>query len=400
MKTRLIALTLVGATAAAVAWLPAIQQVGAIPAPPADIGAAPFSTESASIEVVFVLDTTGSMSGMINTAKEKIWSIASSMASANNAPHIRMGLVAYRDRGDDYVTRVIGLSDDLDSVYARLMDLRANGGGDGPESVNQALFEAVNDIGWSRDPETYRALFLVGDAPPHMDYQNDVPYRATITQAARRGIVVNTIQCGNNDATSRKWREMAGLGQGRYFMVDQDGGAVAIATPYDKAMAALSRELDETRLYYGTKDERAQKAEKVKAADKVHAAASVASRARRAAFNASEGGKANFIGESELVEDVASGRVELSKIEEAKLPEPLQAMAPSARQAVIEEKMARRDALQVEIRKLADQRAEYLKKQVDESGGAETSFDYKLFSTVREQAREKGIEYSADALEY
>lgn len=400
MKTQLIALTLIGATAAAVAWLPAVKQVGAVTAPPTHATLPPFTSENASIEVVFVLDTTGSMSGMIDAAKEKIWSIAASMASANSAPRIKMGLVAYRDRGDDYVTRVIELSDDLDSVYAKLMDLRANGGGDGPESVNQALYEAVHDIGWSRDPGTYRTLFLVGDAPPHMDYQADVPYAATIAQASRRGIVVNTIQCGNDQATTLRWQEMAGLGQGRYFKVDQNGGAVAIATPYDTEMAALSRELDETRLYYGTEEERERKAEKVKATDKLHAAASVTSRARRAAFNASESGKANLLGESELVEDVATGRVDLSKIEEEKLPEPLQAMAPSARQAVIEETMARRDALQLQIRTLADQRAEFLKKQTEASGGAEDSLDYKLFSAVREQAKEKGIEYGADALEY
>lgn len=88
------------------------------------------AAETARVEVVFVLDTTGSMSDMIGAAKEKIWSIASSLASAQQAPQIRMGLVAFRDRGDAYVTRVYDLSDDLDSTYAALMDFRAEGGGD------------------------------------------------------------------------------------------------------------------------------------------------------------------------------------------------------------------------------------------------------------------------------
>ena len=140
MKTQLIALTLIAATTATVAWFPAIQQVAAVPSPPDRVVMTPEVSERASIEVVFVLDTTGSMSGMINAAKEKIWSIASSMASAQNAPRIKMGLVAYRDRGDDYITRRVDLSEDLESMYATLMDFRANGGGDGPESVNQALY--------------------------------------------------------------------------------------------------------------------------------------------------------------------------------------------------------------------------------------------------------------------
>ena len=136
------------------------------------------------IDVVFVLDTTGSMAGLIHAAKEKIWSIATTMASAQPAPEIRMGLVAYRDRGDAYVTQVVDLSTDIDSMYAKLMDLQAAGGGDGPESVNEALAQAVGAESWSQDDSTYKVIFLVGDAPPHMDYQDDVKYPQTV--AARR----------------------------------------------------------------------------------------------------------------------------------------------------------------------------------------------------------------------
>ena len=74
--------------------------------------------EAPKIDVMFVLDTTGSMGELIATAKEKIWSIASTMAAAQPAPELRMGLVAYRDRGDAYVTKRFDLNDDLDSMYA------------------------------------------------------------------------------------------------------------------------------------------------------------------------------------------------------------------------------------------------------------------------------------------
>ncbi len=89
--------------------------------PPID----PSANERPLVEVVFVLDTTGSMSGLIQTAKDKIWSIASTMASAQPAPEIRIGLVAYRDRGDAYVTQVVDLSKDIDSIHATLMDFEA-----------------------------------------------------------------------------------------------------------------------------------------------------------------------------------------------------------------------------------------------------------------------------------
>src|SRR5687767_1929043 len=172
MKIKILALILFVATGLALAFYPMQWPGGAIAPPHNGMGGIAAGNERPEIEVVFVLDTTGSMGGLIQAAKEKIWSIASTMAAAQPAPLIRMGLVVYRDRGDDYVTRVVDLSGDLDSVYASLMDLQADGGGDGPESVNQALYEAVHSISWSPNSKSYRAIFLVGDAPPHMDYQD------------------------------------------------------------------------------------------------------------------------------------------------------------------------------------------------------------------------------------
>lgn len=103
MKSKIIALALFAITVATVALYPSYQSSGAIAKPLVDT----LTNERSHIEVVFVLDTTGSMSGLIQAAKEKVWSIASTMAQADPAPEIKMGLVAYRDRGDEYVTRVV-----------------------------------------------------------------------------------------------------------------------------------------------------------------------------------------------------------------------------------------------------------------------------------------------------
>jgi len=340
------------------------------------------------------------MSGLIQAAKEKIWSIASTMASAQSAPEISMGLVAYRDRGDAYVTRVLDLSDDLDSMYASLMDFQADGGGDGPESVNQALYDAVHNVSWSQDQNTYKVVFLVGDAPPHMDYADDIRYPETLAVAMKKGIVVNTIQCGQNQVTTTGWQQIAQLGQGRYFQVAQAGNAVAIATPFDRKIAVLSEKLDHTRLYYGDAEEKEKQQSKVDATDKLHATSSFASRARRAAFNASKSGETNFLGEGELVDDIASGRVELSDIDKDQLPESIKAMAPAQQKALIEETAHRRDELQRQIRDLSAQRAGFLHKKVEEAGGARDSLDEKIYSAVREQAGKKGLRYEADAAAY
>ncbi len=404
MKTKLIALALFTVTTAAVALFPIFKDVAALPQvnvqpvvlPPVS----PISNAKPRVEAVFVLDTTGSMSGLIQAAKEKIWSIANTMASAQQAPEIKIGLVAYRDRGDDYITKVVNLSADLDSTYATLMDFRADGGGDGPESVNQALDDALNKMSWSQDNSTYKVIFLVGDAPAHMDYQDDVKYPVTLAAAKQRGIAVNAIQSGRNDATMQMWQQIAQLGSGDYFQVEQSGNAVAIATPFDKELAELSARMDETRLYYGSAEKKEKQRKKVEASEKLHAASSVESRARRATFNVSKSGESNFLGDSELVDDVASGRVELSTIEEAYLPEPMQAMAPAERKAVIVEKAQKRKALQAQIQAMAEKRSSYLKEKVEAEGGARDSLDEKIYSAVREQAASKGLSYEADSATY
>ena len=127
MKSKILGMALFAITLAVVAYYPHLQAKTIVPDATPNI--AIDTGQTPKIDVVFVLDTTGSMGGLIKTAKEKIWAIASTMASAQPTPELRIGLVAYRDRGDAYVTRVVDLSDDLDSVYATLMDFQADGGG-------------------------------------------------------------------------------------------------------------------------------------------------------------------------------------------------------------------------------------------------------------------------------
>jgi len=409
MKTKPIAIGIFVATAATVAYFPAIHQAVAtttkmIKTPPVIVNSVTtpsfIANQHPQIEVVFVLDTTGSMGGLIAAAKEKIWSIASTMASAQTAPEIKMGLVAYRDRGDAYVTQTIALSSDLDSMYAKLMDFQADGGGDGPESVNQALHDAVHNMTWSQNPNTYKVIFLVGDAPPHMDYQDDVKYPVTLALAKQKGIIVNAIQCGQDSSATADWREVASLGQGNYFQVEQSGNAVAIATPYDKRLAELSSKVDKTRFFYGNDEEKAKQASKMAATDKLHKASSTESQARRAAFNASTSGKTNFLGENELVDAVASGRVKLSNLPKKSLPESLQVMSPVAQEEFVGKTKKERSELESEIKQLAEQRNDYLRKKVVAEGGKKDSLDVKLYGAIRNQAKEKGLVYEADSAKY
>jgi Mg-chelatase subunit ChlD len=349
-----------------------------------------------AVEVVFVLDTTGSMSGLIAVAKEKIWSIANTLASADPAPQIRMGLVGYRDRGDAYVTKLVPLSSDLDAIYARLMQFQADGGGDTPESVNQALSEAVTKVGWRKPTaNVYRVVFLVGDAPPHMDYQDDTPFAESCRLANQQGIVINAIQCGDISETTPLWQEIAGLAEGQYFHVSQSGNAMLSSSPYDTKIAELSRRLDGTRIYYGSHEQVAQMEARKKTADKIYTVAAPSAVAQRSVFNAGKAGAGNFLGEQELVQAVADGNVDIETISKEALPPELKKMDRKALKQYVEKRCAERQALRNSINELAKQRQTFLENQAhQQSETYERSFDAKVFNCIQKQAAGKNIIYS------
>jgi Mg-chelatase subunit ChlD len=355
------------------------------------------------VEVVFVLDTTGSMSGLIQAAKEKIWAIANTMAAAQPAPEIKMGLVAYRDRSDAYVTKRTPLTDDLDAVYKDLMTYRANGGGDAPESVNQALNEAVTKMAWTRDSgadRVYRVIFLVGDCPPHMDYRDDVKYPQSCKAAATAGIIINTIQCGTHGPTTPIWKDIATRAEGRYFRVEQSGGAILTDTPFDTELADLSRKLDATRVWYGDAKVQAAQEARARTADTLYAAADPKAIADRARFNAGKAGKDNFLGTQELVNDMANGKVALADLDEEHLPDNMKKMTPEQREEFIKKQAETRKQLQLNIGELSAKRRKHIDEQIRKANLAKRKgFDLAIYECVQEQGAKNGINYKQNAPE-
>src|SRR5947209_8852149 len=251
------------------------------------------------VEVVFCLDTTGSMGNLIQGAKDKVWSICNQIAGGKPTPDLKVGLVAYRDKGDAYVTKVYDLTDDLDAVHGHLRTFQAQGGGDAPESVNQALDDAVNKVKWSADRKTLRIIFLVGDAAPHMDYKDDVKYPVTCKRACEKGIIINAIQCGNSAECMKHWKEICAKAEGSYAQIAQAGGVVAVPTPYDKRLAEINTELTRSTLVYGTGAKRGEAMRGLGGA----AALPTAAAADRAAF----AGKAGRVATYDLLDAVKAG---------------------------------------------------------------------------------------------
>jgi hypothetical protein len=358
--------------------------------------AAPPATAKPKMEVCFVLDTTGSMGGLIQGAKDKIWSIANEMVSAKPTPEIRFGLIGYRDRGDEYVTQVYPLSEDLDDIYGKLMAFQAQGGGDTPESVNQALHEAVTKMDWSPDKHVLKIVFLVGDAPPQMGYQDDVKYPETCQLAVSKDLVINTIQCGAMAETTPVWNDIADKAEGEYAAILQDGGTIAVATPFDERISAVNRSLAGTVIGYG--DDAVQMAVSGKLA--AAAAAKAEAAADRADYlvktKSAPAASAKVIsGSEDLVALVEEGKLDLDKVEEEKLPPPLRSLPKEEQRALVEKNLAERHRLNAELEELVRKRSEFLeeeKKRLAAEGKAD-GFDARVKQMIQRQAASKGIGY-------
>jgi hypothetical protein len=360
----------------------------------------PAKDRAPRLEVLFVLDTTGSMGGLIEGAKLKIWSIANQLIAAKPAPKLRLGLIGYRDRGDDYVTQFYDLSEDIDAVYANLQRFQAGGGGDGPESVNQALHEAVTRPTWSADREVLKIVFLVGDAPPHMDYAADVKFPQSCQAAVRRDLIINTVQCGAWDETARVWQEIARLGEGTFVAIGQTGDMQALSTPVDAELAELNRALGRTIVAYG--GTAARREAEARQARSEAAAPSVA--AERLAFKtAARGVAAGMVGAVEgggdLVDDERDGRVKLAEMKKDALPSEMQAMSSGEQSAYLGKKRSERQRLQAQIAALVKKRQAHVDAELRRAAAARQgdAFDLKVAEAVRRQAARKGIRYGTES---
>jgi Mg-chelatase subunit ChlD len=356
----------------------------------AQIAPVSLANNDRTLEMVFVLDTTGSMGGLIDGAKQRIWGIVNDVMQSSSHPSVKIGLVAYRDRGDEYVTQVLPLTEDLDKVYMTLMNYNAVGGGDTAEDVRRALADGLTKAGWSDDRRNVaRIIFLVGDAPPHDDYPDEEDTIVTAVAASKRGMIVNTIQCGTAADTKQAWQKIAQYGRGQYFAIPQNGGVETIATPFDEKISQLGAKLGGTYLAYGGGAGEAgvvyrEEAKKTADMNEATVAASAPAEARvQRSFNKAISTKA-YIGD--LLQDIENGSVQIASLKQEDLPSDLKDLSVEDRTKEIEKRLAERREIRKQILELSKQRADYIAaEQKKRSGGTKNSFDLAVSSALKEQ---------------
>lgn len=357
------------ATVALVLWLKPWQTESLVDQPPPE----PVATKGHAVDIVFAVDTTGSMGGLLDGAKRTVWSIANQVRAIDPNADLRVGLVAYRDLGDDYVTRDFALTDDLDAMYSELTSFQPAGGGDVPENVDAALYDAVHKMKWRSGAK--KMIFLVGDAPPAT--RGEVPaFNDTAKLAADKQIKINTIRCGQDGETAQAWQRIAMLGHGEFSTIEQDGGVQQIATPYDDRMAQLASEIDSTTVIYGDADKRAEYEGKMAGV----AAAPAATRADRGVYYAKKGAAP---AKDDAVSGVAGGTMSVEALDAEKLPADLKAKSKDELKAELAERAKKREQAQKEIADLAKQRDEFLKANAKTEGG----FDNAVKKTLETQLK-------------
>jgi hypothetical protein len=163
------------------------------------------------------------MGDEIAQIQQTIASIAERIDDLEPRPELRFGLVSYRDRGDEYVTRVSDFTPDVTYFHQLLMSTSAAGGGDEPEALNEALHAAVQRVSWADN--AVRLVFLVADAPPHLDYQQDYDYVNEARAAVAQGVKIYPIAASNSgDQAEYIFRQIAQQTLARFIFLTYQPG--------------------------------------------------------------------------------------------------------------------------------------------------------------------------------
>ncbi len=344
------------------------------------------------IQLAILLDTSSSMDGLIDQARQQLWTTVNELARARRGglvPHLEVAVFEYGNSGlsqaDGYTRQVIGLSRELDQVSEALFSLTTNGG---DEYCGHAIASAVQQLQWSQSPDDVRAVFIAGNEP---FTQGPTPFAEAIAAATQRGIVVNTIHAGGHqDGISGGWQQGAVLAGGSYMSIDQDHAIAHIDAPQDDEIARLNASLNETYVPFG--EHGASGAARQAQQDSNSLGVSGSLLAKRAQAKSS----ALYDNSRwDLVDAVAAAPAQLDAIADDALPEPMQGMDKDQRRAFVEAKAEQRASLQSRIAELARERdAHVAALRAEQSESAPSTLQDALTEAARKQAESKRFSFS------
>ena len=349
--------------------------------------AARAQVEGDPIDLVIVLDVSGTMRGLIDATRFNLWEIVNDLAEAEPTPRLRVALVTYgNQRGSRYtgwVRMETDLTEDLDSVSERLFRLRSRGA---DEMVGRALKVALEDLDWSESEHALKLLFIAGNEPADQD--PEFQFRWMSEAAADAGVFLSAVYCGRADAQGAEtWKEMAELAEGRFTTIDHRAAAGVVETPFDADLAELGDLLNGTFVPLGRPgaEEKKSRIREDKHARSLGLAV--------AATRAQAKGSALYSSSSDLVSRYESGELERFPVAERDLPRYLRRQEPEERLAVLAEMAELRRQILEQIADLSEQRRQFIAEQDTGNRGNSRSFGSVLRSTIRQKAEEFGYTF-------
>lgn len=345
------------------------------------------------VQIAILLDTSSSMDGLIEQTKTQLWKVVNTFTESKKdgvTPYVEVALYEYGNNGlhvgNHYIRQIEPMTRDLDELSRELFALKTNGG---EEYCGAVIQRALSDLAWDSSPTTYKAIFIAGNEP---FTQGPVDARVACKDALKKGVVVNTIHCGDRESgIAGAWHDGAALAEGKFMLIDQDRAVAHIDAPQDKRISELGAELNKTYVGYGERRQEAAKSQELadQSADAfASSGASVARAVSKASINYNNVGW-------DLVDALREKKVDLKTIPADQLPAEMQSMDGATRAAHLEKAATKRKEIQDEILKLNREREEFVaKERTKQAEGDAKTLDEVMVETAREQAIKLGYVFA------
>ncbi|MCA9793349.1 MAG: VWA domain-containing protein [Candidatus Eremiobacteraeota bacterium] len=337
------------------------------------------------IQVALLLDTSGSMDGLIDQARSQLWRIINRLGEARHngqAPIIEVALYEYGNAGlspaSGYVRQVSPMTTDLDGLSEKLFSLTTNGG---DEYCGQVISQALREIDWSRNQNDLRMIFIAGNEP--FD-QGPTNFQEVCSLARQSNIRVNTIYCGaDNSPESGLWRQGAEIGNGEFAWIDHNAVVAQIAAPQDERIVELGNKLNDTYIPYGDQGVVSYKRQAAQDASSVKVNSSVSrSLTKASGYYQNE--------KWDLVDAYDKDKGVLEEVDAGDLPAPMQSMNSKERREYVKKNKELRNQYQAEITSLKTEREAYLR---DHQSQEQKTLDAAMVKSVSDQAKTQGYTF-------
>ncbi|MEO6252008.1 MAG: vWA domain-containing protein [Ferruginibacter sp.] len=341
------------------------------------------------IQVAILLDVSGSMDGLIEQAKAQLWNMVSVMGKAQcngAAPKIEIALYEYGRTTNDakagYVKKINGFINDLDSLSQNLFSLKTNGG---DEYCGQVIYSSLQELQWDALPENYKVIFIAGNE----DFlQGNLHYTKACTEAKNKGVVVNTIYCGDKmQGIKEHWNLAGECGNGSFTNINQNAKEEDIPTPYDSLIYSYNEKLNGTYIAYGSGGRGYQQKQSAMDAANTTMSKSAGIKRIKAKGNAAVYNNAQW----DLVDAKdRDGDGVLDKIDKKELPDSLKDKSTEELKKIVGEKSKERTAVQKEIATLNTKRDAYIAAQKAKNATNKNNaatLETEVERIIKEQAR-------------